>query len=125
MIDAATAKEFAERIGRDLKLPPGQRAILTELLYRGPSVPCPKAVFCRPGSKSGEVLLGRLRQAIQPRGWAIETCYPNGERLVDGEATRKMKDAADGYALSHATFLSMIDAAEQLPAAEPAQGVGA
>lgn len=123
MITFAVAEEFAARIARELSIPPGQRMILAELLARGPSTPCPRLVFCKPESKSGEVLLGRLRRAIASRGWVIETCYPNGLRLSDPEALRKMRESADGYALSHATFDAMLAAAEEMPATvEPARG---
>lgn len=119
--------EFAERLARALEIPHGQKIILRQLMARGPSDPLPRAAFCSPGSKSGEVLLGRLRAKLAERGWVIETCYPNGLRLSDAALTRKQKDPADGYALAHASFASMLNAAEALPATpQPAEmGAGA
>ena len=70
--------------------------------------------LCVGESKSGEVILGRLRKKFEARGWVIETCFPNGVRIADPLEVRKQRDKSDGYALSATTFASMLDAAEQL-----------
>lgn len=127
MLSNELATEYAARLARLLEVPLGQQRILEELLAKGPSNPLPRAAFCRPDSKSGDVLLGRLRTALAKRGWVIETLWPNGVRVSDPSQTRRQKDPADGYALAHASFDSMLAVAEQLPAVNATAwaGVGA
>ncbi|HSI47624.1 MAG TPA: winged helix-turn-helix domain-containing protein [Ideonella sp.] len=76
------------RLGEQpLRLPPKERAALSLLLQRRPAVVAKNdfaAVAWRGGEMSDESLarcISRLRQALAPHGWQIESVYGTGYRL--------------------------------------------
>jgi DNA-binding winged helix-turn-helix (wHTH) protein len=86
---------FPLRDGQPLRLPPKERAALALLLQRRPAV-VPKDEFAhvawRDGPMSDESLarcISRLRRALQPAGWGVESVYGTGYRLSQAPAASR------------------------------------
>ncbi len=94
-----SADDAARAVRRALDLTRAEAFLLQLMLEAGPDNPTPRDAFAKAESKSGDVILCRLRAKLKERDIAIITIFPSGA-AVDGRAALKFRAKANGYALN-------------------------